>query len=555
MEKIKYDIFISYRREGGDKYARTIQQALEKQYRVFLDFDELKDGVFDQRIIDAINESPVFLLILSKGALDRCVNEDDWVRQEILHASKSGCHIVPVTIDDTFDGLPASLPEELRSIVRQHQFSELQMKTLFKASMGQLIHDRIAPYVHREDVDINKDPVEYKKGEKLFNEEEYILAIPYFKKAAEYGSTKAMCMLGDIYKNGKDVDVNYKEAIKWYQKAADLGDSDAHNELGWFYYEGIGTEKNYEKAIEHFTFAAMEKSHPRAEYGLGEIYANGNGIKKDINKAIKWYTKAAEQNDFDAMRVLADIYYNGKDIKQDKEKGLYWGMKVIKLSAEQGDSEAQCCLGNCYYDGRGVEQNYEEAVKWYVKAAEQGDSEAQCRLGNCHYDGLGVEQNYEEALKWYTKAAEQGHPVAQFKLSNIYYNGYGVNKDEKKAEILYWKARETGRGEYMIGWEYEHDGDKTEAVRKYRIAAESGYPEAGYWLGRKYLYGDGVNQDDREAAKWFRKAAELGHREAQEELHYMYSCGNGVNQDDTEAAKWYKKTAEQEDSISKALLE
>ena len=149
---MKYDIFISYRREGGDKYARTIQQALEKQYRVFLDFDELKDGVFDQRIIDAISESPVFLLILSRGALDRCVNEDDWVRQEILHASKCGCHIVPVTIvDDDFDGLPASLPKELLRAVCQHQFSELQMKTLFKASMEQLVNDRIAPYVYRED--------------------------------------------------------------------------------------------------------------------------------------------------------------------------------------------------------------------------------------------------------------------------------------------------------------------------------------------------------------------------------------------------------------------
>lgn len=148
---MKYDVFISYRREGGDKYARTIQQALEKQYRVFLDFDELKDGVFDQRIIDAISESPVFLLILSRGALDRCVNENDWVRQEILQAVKCGCHIVPVTIDDTFEGLPASLPEELRRAVGRHQFSELQMKTLFKASMEQLMRDRIAPYVHREE--------------------------------------------------------------------------------------------------------------------------------------------------------------------------------------------------------------------------------------------------------------------------------------------------------------------------------------------------------------------------------------------------------------------
>lgn len=38
----KYDVFISYRREGGDKYARTIQLELEKKYNVFLDLTSLK---------------------------------------------------------------------------------------------------------------------------------------------------------------------------------------------------------------------------------------------------------------------------------------------------------------------------------------------------------------------------------------------------------------------------------------------------------------------------------------------------------------------------------
>ena len=92
----QYDIFISYRRETGKHVARTIQQALEKHYRVFLDFDVLKDGVFDKRIMDAISHSPVFLLLLTKGALNRCVNEEDWVRQEIFHAVKCQRHIVPV---------------------------------------------------------------------------------------------------------------------------------------------------------------------------------------------------------------------------------------------------------------------------------------------------------------------------------------------------------------------------------------------------------------------------------------------------------------------------
>jgi len=132
-------------------HARTIQQALEKKYRVFLDFDELNDGVFDQRIMDAISHSSVFLLLLTKGALDRCSNEDDWVRKEILYASECSCHIVPVTIDDPFDGYPSDLPKEIQDIVGAHQFSELQTRKLFKPSMELLIRDRIKPHVRHED--------------------------------------------------------------------------------------------------------------------------------------------------------------------------------------------------------------------------------------------------------------------------------------------------------------------------------------------------------------------------------------------------------------------
>lgn len=146
-----YDVFISYRREGGKDHARTIQQALEKKYRVFLDFDELNDGVFDQRIMDAISHSSVFLLLLTKGALDRCSNEDDWVRKEILYASECSCHIVPVTIDNPFDGYPSDLPKEIQDIVGAHQFSELQTRKLFKPSMELLIRDRIEPHVRHED--------------------------------------------------------------------------------------------------------------------------------------------------------------------------------------------------------------------------------------------------------------------------------------------------------------------------------------------------------------------------------------------------------------------
>lgn len=47
----KYHIFLSYRREDGKDLARTLKETLTgKGYRVFLDMDELQDGVFDERI-------------------------------------------------------------------------------------------------------------------------------------------------------------------------------------------------------------------------------------------------------------------------------------------------------------------------------------------------------------------------------------------------------------------------------------------------------------------------------------------------------------------------
>lgn len=154
MVQAKYDVFISYRRVGGKEYARTLKPELEKRgFKVFLDFDELDDGVFDQRIKDAISESPVFLLILSKGALDRCINEGDWVREEILHAVKCGCHMVPVEFDKSFREIPENTPKELSSIIGAHSWAQIDTETLLQTSVDEMVKKRIAPYVKREDAE------------------------------------------------------------------------------------------------------------------------------------------------------------------------------------------------------------------------------------------------------------------------------------------------------------------------------------------------------------------------------------------------------------------
>ena len=141
-----YDIFISYRRDGGQQIARPLKSELERRgYRVFLDFDELKDGVFDRRIMEAIAASPIFMVILSPHALDRCTNADDWLRREIEYASAHNRHFIPINPDRTFEGFPKKLDKSLQKKLEQHQFSDVMFGQLFIASVDKMVRERIDP--------------------------------------------------------------------------------------------------------------------------------------------------------------------------------------------------------------------------------------------------------------------------------------------------------------------------------------------------------------------------------------------------------------------------
>lgn len=147
---MKYDVFISYRRDGGGEFARSIKAGLElRGYSVFLDFDELKDGIFDDRILEAIEAAPVFLFILSSHSLDRCAEEGDWVRKEVEYAYSLDRHIIPVNKDGAFDGLPDDLPPILSEVFSHNQYSDIMLGQLFEASMEKMIIERIAPFVKR----------------------------------------------------------------------------------------------------------------------------------------------------------------------------------------------------------------------------------------------------------------------------------------------------------------------------------------------------------------------------------------------------------------------
>lgn len=151
MSNNKYDIFISYRRDGGAQYARILQLMLiQRGFKVFLDYDELTDGVFSEHIKKAIKEAPVFMLVLSEKSMDRCVNKDDWVRQEIMLAIEQGKHLIPVNPDNSFNGFPKdtkdkTIPQEIRERVSSHQFSEIGFGQTLGITIDLMIKNRLVP--------------------------------------------------------------------------------------------------------------------------------------------------------------------------------------------------------------------------------------------------------------------------------------------------------------------------------------------------------------------------------------------------------------------------
>ena len=114
MKAKKYDIFISYRRSSYDTANLIATRLRGVGYSVFFDMETLRSGKFNEQLYNVIENCTDFLLVLPPGALDRCVNEDDWVRLEVQHAMQHNKNIVPVMLNGF--KWPSEMPKGLEEL-------------------------------------------------------------------------------------------------------------------------------------------------------------------------------------------------------------------------------------------------------------------------------------------------------------------------------------------------------------------------------------------------------------------------------------------------------
>lgn len=140
MKKNKqYDVFISYRRKGGEGIARALYDRLVRRgCRVAYDREALAAGRFDGQLLRMISNCTDVVVVLDADAFKEAFPPDSMFRQEIAHALRSECNVIPLMMDGfKFPKDQSELPEDIRGIA-MHNGLGADME-YFDSAIGKLL--------------------------------------------------------------------------------------------------------------------------------------------------------------------------------------------------------------------------------------------------------------------------------------------------------------------------------------------------------------------------------------------------------------------------------
>lgn len=147
----RYDIFISYRREGGFDTAKHLSDLLTRDgYRVSFDIDTLQSGDFNTQLYECIDLCKDFLLIVDKHAFDRTIideipREKDWLRCELAYALKKRKNVIPVFLSGV-KGFPEGLPNDISGVSTKNgpEYNQYYFDDFYRKLKKRFLHKKIS---------------------------------------------------------------------------------------------------------------------------------------------------------------------------------------------------------------------------------------------------------------------------------------------------------------------------------------------------------------------------------------------------------------------------
>ena len=112
-----YDIFISYKRDGGAEKAELLRSELIRRgfrkSRIFMDTYSRGEGRIADNLELAIRNSDNIIVAITKGCFEGIKEDGNWLK-EISLAMSLGKRIIPVYFDGIQEIDPKELPESIK---------------------------------------------------------------------------------------------------------------------------------------------------------------------------------------------------------------------------------------------------------------------------------------------------------------------------------------------------------------------------------------------------------------------------------------------------------
>lgn len=273
--------------------------------------------------------------------------------------------------------------------------------------------------------------------------------------------------------------------------------------MGETYYFGeIGVTSDFKKAREWYQ-KAVSQNHALAMVRLGDMLGNGEGGDKDPEGAMRWYKAAAKLNEPMSLVYVASYYGDTNTDSYNPDLFLEMLIKAADLGyiiAQRelcdhyifnDDSDANFMTGKKYCEltiqNSGVYTSKHDSISLPLDSNLVKDEKAEAftSLARQFYYGLGVPKNPGLAFDYSIKGAERDIGLAHHLLALMYEEGSGTEKDFELAK------------------------------KSLQNAANHGFVDAKFNLGRYNYNGIGGKADEQTGLKLIREAANEGSDDAQ----------------------------------------
>lgn len=321
--------------------------------------------------------------------------------------------------------------------------------------------------------------------------------------------------LGDCYRYGYYVEVNYKVALKYYFEGCKKNDTDAYLKLAEMYLYGLGTKIDVELAYDYIKLS-YDMNNKKACFYMG--YLIDFGFKEE--DALKYYLEGEDEPI--CMFALYNYY--------KKHDNIDLALKYLSKACTLNYPKALMQMGDLYNDGDIVSLDYKKAFFFYKKASKYNMAKACYMMAECFYYALGVKGSYKKAFKYYKKCDKMEYIEATNKVADCLYFSKGTKRDLVLAYHNYLKAslkcenlEEKGYAYFCLGkMNYYGEGVGKDYNLAYQNLISSlecfDFPSSHLLIGKCYVHGYGCDVDLKKGYEHLKRAELFGVFDFEENL-------------------------------------